>query len=305
MREPSAPLDSLDPSRSEGIALATLRRAAVTAAVVCAAAVLAGGSDGRVAVPLWLDPLSLTAPTDARALRTTDEAVRGIAAIMATRFRLPVPDRVMVHVYDGRRAFEQGLMRDARVSPVQASKLSNFAIGVGARGQVLLNDRPADRTQRERLRLIAHELTHVAQIQLAGGEGRGEQWLAEGMAEWVAYSTLERLGLDSMGRRRMAATSGLHLHATRLESGLDLEARGTPRGFTDWHTREGALGTYQLAFLMTDYLIDQRGFDRMKAYFASFRNSTDRRGNFDRAFGETIRDFEADVLAYLRALSAL
>jgi hypothetical protein len=103
----------------------------------------------------------------------------------------------------------------------------------------------------------------------------------------------------------MAATSGLHLHATRLESGLDLEARGTPRGFTDWHTREGALGTYQLAFLMTDYLIEQRGFDRMKAYFASFRNSTDRRGNFDRAFGETILDFEADVLAYLRALSAL
>ena len=273
--------------------------------VVCAAAVLAGGSDGRVAVPLWLDPLSLTAPTDARALRTTDEAVRGIAAIMATRFGLPIPDRVMVRVYDGRRAFEQGLMRDARVSPVQASKLSDFAIGVGARGQVLLNDRPADRTQRERLRLIAHELTHVSQIELAGGEGRGEQWLAEGMAEWVAYSTLERLSLDSMGRRRMAATAGLHLQATRLEGGLDLEARGTPRGFTDWHTREGGLATYQLAFLMTDYLIEQQGFDRMKTYFASFRTSTDRRGNFDRAFGETILDFEADVLAYLRTLSAL
>jgi hypothetical protein len=183
--------------------------------------------------------------------------------------------------------------------------MSDFAIGVVTRGQVLLYDRPRDRSDREWLRLIAHELTHVAQIQLAGGEGRGEQWLAEGMAEWVAYSTLERLGLDSMGRRRMAATSGLHLHATRLESGLDLEARGTPRGFTDWHTRDGALGTYQLAFLMTDYLIEQRGFDRMKAYFASFRNSTDRRGNFDRAFGETILDFEADVLAYLRTLSAL
>ena len=24
--------------------------------------------------------------------------------------------------------------------------------------------------------------------------GRAEQWLAEGMAEWVAFSTLERLG---------------------------------------------------------------------------------------------------------------
>jgi hypothetical protein len=103
----------------------------------------------------------------------------------------------------------------------------------------------------------------------------------------------------------MAATAGLHAHATLLESGLDLEARGTPRGFTDWHTREGGLATYQLAFLVTDYLIEQHGFDRMKAYFASFRDSTDRRGNFDRVFGETIGDFEADVLAYLRTVSAL
>jgi len=131
--------------------------------------VLAGGSDGRVIVPLWLDPLSLTAPTDARTLRTTDEAVRGIAAIMAKSFGLPVPHRVVVHVYGGRRAFEQGLMRDARVSPVQAATLSDFAIGVGTRGQMLLNDQPADRTERERLRLIAHELVHVSQIELAGG----------------------------------------------------------------------------------------------------------------------------------------
>src|SRR5262249_14454138 len=178
-------------------------------------------------------------------------------------------------------------------------------IGVVTRGQVLLYDRPRDRSDREWLRLIAHELTHVAQIQLAGGGGRGEQGLPRGMAELGADSTPERPNLAFLGRRRVAATARLHLHATRLEGGLDLEARGTPRGFTDWHTREGGLATYQLAFLMTDYLIEQQGFDRMKASFASFRTSTDRRGNFDRAFGETILDFEADVLAYLRTLSAL
>ena len=266
---------------------------------------LAGGSDGRVAVPLWLDPLSLTAPTDARALRTTDEAVRGIAAIMATRFGLPVPDRVIVHVYDGRRAFEQGLMRDARVSPVQASKLSDFAIGVGARGQVILNDRPADRTQRERLRLIAHELTHVSQIELAGGEGRGEQWLAEGMAEWVAFATLERLGLDTLERRRQTAMAGLRSHATLLQHGLDLEAHGTPQGFTAWHLREGSLPVYQLAFLIADDLIERRGLDAMRAYFASFKRSSGRRGNFDAAFGLSLDDFEAAALARLKTAAAL
>jgi hypothetical protein len=267
------------------------------------ATALGGSSRSRVVAPLSL--ISLVVPANARALGTTEEAVRGIAAIISSRLRLAVPDHLTVHVYGGRLAFEQGLIRDGRVSPLLAAEMSDFAIGVVTRGQVLLYDRPRDRSDREWLRLIAHELTHVAQIQLAGGEGRGEQWLAEGMAEWVAYSMLEHLGLDSLGRRRMAATAGLHLHATLLESGLDLEARGTPRGFTDWHTREGGLATYQLAFLVTDYLIEQYGFDRLTAYFAAFRNSTDRRANFDRVFGETIGDFEADVLAYLRALSAL
>jgi voltage-gated potassium channel Kch len=273
--------------------------------VLCLVAVLAGGSDGRVVVPLWLDPLSLAAPTDARALRTTDDAVRGIAAIMANSFGLAVPDRVVVHVYDGRRAFEQGLIRDARVSPVLAAKLSDVAIGVGARGQVLLNDRPPDRTEREWLRLIAHELTHVSQIELAGGEGRGEQWLAEGMAEWVAFSTLERLGVDTVERRRQAATAGIRRHATLLQTGLDLEAHGTPQGFTAWHLREGSTPVYQLAFLITDSLIEGRGFDRTKAYFASFRRSGDRRGNFESAFGVSLADFEAEVLARLKTASAL
>ncbi|PYN88685.1 MAG: hypothetical protein DMD87_08570 [Candidatus Rokuibacteriota bacterium] len=273
--------------------------------MVCVVAVLAGGSDGRVVVPLWVDLLSLTPPTDARLLRTTDEAVRGVAAIMAKGFGLPVPDRVVVHVYDGRRAFEQGLIRDARVSPVQAATLSDFAIGVGARGQVLLNHRPADRTEREWLRLIAHELTHVSQIELAGGEGRGEQWLAEGMADYVAFSTLERLGLDMLERRRQVATAGLRAHATLLQRGLDLEGHGTPQGFTAWHLRDGSIPVYQLAFLITDDLIDRRGFDRTRAYFASFRRSSDRRANFAAAFGQSLADFEADTLVRLKTASAL
>ena len=284
--------------------LLVLRRVVVTACLLCVVTVLAGGTDGRVVVPLQLDP-SLAAPTDARALRTTDDAVRGIAAIMAKSFGLPVPDSVTVLVYGGRRAFEQGLMRDARVSPVQAAQLSDFAIGVGARGQVLLNDQPTDRTQREWLRLIAHELTHVSQIELTGGEGRGEQWLAEGMAEWVAFSTLEHLGLDTLEHRRQAAMAGIRSHVTLLQGKLDLEARGTPRGFTAWHLQEGSIPVYQLALLMTDYLVERRGFEAIRTYFASFRRASDRRKNFDAAFGKSLTDFEADVLVRLKTASAL
>ena len=56
---------------------------------------------------------------------------------------------------------------------------------------------------------------------------------------------------------------------------------------------------------MADYLIERQGLDRMKAYFASFKDSADRKGNFQSAFRGTIADFETDVLAQLKAASAL
>lgn len=68
------------------------------------------------------------------------------------------------------------------------------SIGIAGRRQLPLNRGGFNRTDREWLRLIAHDLTHVSQAELAGGDGRAEQWLAEGMAECVAFSTLERLG---------------------------------------------------------------------------------------------------------------
>lgn len=292
--------------RRKEISLVAPRRAPVIASLVFLAlvAVPVTGNGGRVVFPLSFDPRSATPPDDPRTLDTTRAAVRGVAAIITRTFRLTMPERVMVYVYAGRREFEQGLIHDARVSPGVAARLSDFAIGVGAQGQVLLNEDIRDRSGRERLRLIAHELTHVSQIELAGGEGRGEQWLAEGMAEWVAFSTLEHLGLDSLGWRRLAAASGVRDHPSLLEDGLHLEAHGTPRGFTGWHQREGAVPTYQLAFLMADLLIAEHGLDPMKAYFASFSRSADRRANFRRAFGADIGAFETTMLAHLGAPTA-
>jgi hypothetical protein len=262
--------------------------------------VLAGCSSEREVLALLLDPSALTPPSDLRALNSTEAAVRGITAIMASNFGVPAPDRVTVYVYAGRPAFQEGLILDAHLAPVHAAELSDFAIGIGQRRQIFLKE-DGHQTQREWLRLIAHEFAHVSQIELAGGEGRAEQWLAEGMAEWLAYGTLEHLGLDSMDRRRRMAISGLSNHATLIQAHPDLERYGTPRGFTAWHLREGSLPTYQLAFLMADYLIEDQGLDRVTAYFASFSHSQDRHRNFRNAFGGTLAEFETDVLTHLRA----
>src|SRR5262249_54636519 len=148
------------------------------------------------------------------------------------------------------------------------------------------------------------ERTQGSQIELAQGEGRAEQWLAEGMAEWVAFSVLERLRYDSLARRRAAAVTGVRGQAALQAGRLDLETLGTPRGFTMRHLREGSLPTYQLSFLMTDYLIQRDGFPRLVEYFASAARSRRRarRSNFRRAFGQSFEEFEAEVLEHLQGL---
>jgi hypothetical protein len=264
--------------------------------------VVSGCGSGRLVVPVTMDAPTLGRPRDARELGSHEQAIRGIAAILHHDLELPVPEQVTVYVYGSRKVFERGLIHDAHVSPQRAAELSDFAIGVGKRRQLLLNDEGAERQGREWLRLMAHEMAHVCQIELAQGEGRADQWLAEGMAEWVAFIVLERLGLDTMEARRRAARLGVRSHAALAAARLDLETLGSPRGFTLRHRREGSLPTYQLAFLMADYLIQREGFERVVGYFRAFSRSQDRRVNFERAFGQRLDAFESEVLTHLRSV---
>src|SRR5262245_37094149 len=274
----------------------------LTAAFLVSLTSFAGCGSGRVVLPFTIDPAAVIAPHDSAELVSNDAAIRGIAAIVVRDLKLPMPHAFTAYVYSGRQGFERGLVLDGNVSPVRAAELSEFAVGIGKRRLLLLNDEGGTAGGREWFRLIAHELAHVSQIELAHGEGRAEQWLAEGMAEWVAFNVLERLGLDTVTHRRTLATAGIRNHAALVAARLDLETLGNPRGFTVRHLREGSLPTYQLAFLMADYLITRDGFPRVVAYFRSFERKQDRHANFRDTFGQSLELFELEVLAHLKSL---
>jgi hypothetical protein len=274
----------------------------VSSLLLGALVVVAGCGSGRLVLPFQLDPANLVAPRDTRTLTTHEGAVRGLSAILVRDLGLPMPTSFTVYVYSGRHVFEQGLIQDAQVTPVRAAELSEFAVGIGKRRQLLLNDDAGHAHGREWLRLIAHELAHVSQIEMAGGEGRAEQWLAEGMAEYAAFVALERLSLDTLANRRALATAGIRNHAALVAARLDLETLGNPRGFTVRHLKEGSLPTYQLAFLMADYLIVRDGFSRVAGYFRSFERRQDRHANFRDTFGQTLDQFEQEVLGHLKTV---
>jgi len=273
----------------------------LAAALLVTLTSFAGCGSGRLVLPFTIDPSALALPGHSAQLVSHEEAIRGIAAILVRDLKLPMPPAFTAYVYSGREGFERGLVVDGNVSPLRAAELSEFAVGIGTRRQLLLNDEGGTAHGREWFRLIAHELAHVSQIELAQGEGRAEQWLAEGMAEWVAFNVLERLGLDTVINRRTMATAGIRNHAALVAARLDLESLGNPRGFTVRHLREGSLPTYQLAFLMADYLITRDGFPRVVTYFRTFERRQDRHANFRGTFGQSLEQFELEVLGHLKA----
>jgi hypothetical protein len=213
---------------------------------------------------------------------------------------LELPADVRVHVYDTRESFRLGLLEEAYVPADRVEEIAAFAAGLARPGRVLLHSRAA-RGRLEWRRLIAHELTHVAQFTLAGGDGRADQWLAEGVAERVAFEVLERLGLDTLSERRTRALRVAQRHPAFAAGTLDLAALGSPREFTLRHQRDGSLETYQLSFLMADYLVARFGLDGVLVYFRACR-TLDREQAFVATFGQPVAAFEAEVLGHLRSL---
>src|SRR5437588_10048610 len=227
-------------------------------------------------------------------------AVEEIVTIMRRDLALPLPAQVRVFVYDSRASFRTGLIDEGYVAPDRVNEIASFAAGLARPGRVLLHSRAA-RGRTEWRRLIAHELTHVGEFGLAGGDGRADPWLAEGLAERVAFDVLERLGDDSLAERRTRALGGARKHPGFAAGRLDLAALGSPREFTLRHQRDGSLETYQLSFLMADYLVQRHGMSSVLDYFQNCREM-DRDRAFARTFGQSIQQFETEVLAHLQGL---
>jgi hypothetical protein len=232
---------------------------------------------------------------------TRTGGIQRVVDVLTRDLGLPLPPGTRVHVYTTRETFRRGLVKDAAMGDDGADELAAFAIGIARPGRALLNGRLAGGGS-EWLRLIAHELTHVAQFELAGGEGRAEQWLAEGVAEYVAFQVLERLGEGSLELHRRVALVRAQRQPAFANGRIDLSTLGSPRDFTLRHQREGSVETYHLSFLLAHYLVERHGMDKVLEYFGRLKRQASEAA-FRAAFGESIAAFEKQALAHLRAAS--
>lgn len=223
---------------------------------------------------------------------------------MVGELALPLPRRFTVFIYLTHAEYTEGLVREGLVSGAPATKIAEYSVGVARSRRLLVNDEAFRGARRGAwLGVLAHELTHVAQYELSGGRrGRSEQWLREGMADWVAYTVLERLGEDTFRHQRQRAlTAVVRALPAIQDEPRDLVVLGSPAGWAARSARSGRRPIYGLAFLLTDELIRRHGFQSLIAYFGGFVNSDDRFGHFQRAFGRSLEEFQSEALEQIRS----
>src|SRR5881409_33284 len=242
----------------------------------------------RVTFTIPIAPLVLG--LDALPIVTPEGALRRVAVVLRDDPRLPLPAEVTLRLYATPKLFEQGLVQDGGVAPPLAATISGLAVGASLPSSLFLLDprivggsADADRSVREWLRLVAHEMTHVGQVELAGGQGRASQWMAEGVADWASLVVLDRLGLAAMRAERDGRLA-------TVRAPLDLGGLDDPRDFIERSRRDGTDTTYGVSFALADRLIDRYGFARTREYFQAFAHERDRALNFRAVFGETPED---------------
>ncbi len=270
--------------------------------VALCAALAAGCARTTLVLPVTLEPATLIKPAPTRPLRTYESAVNVIAAIMVSELGLPLPSRFTVFVFPSRAAYAGGLASTGLMPASRAAEIAEYSVGLGHHRQLLLNDGALRGACGSTwLAVLAHELTHGAQYELsAGRRGRSEQWIREGMAEWVAYRVLDGLGEASFSNQRERALREVAKVWQPFEGKrLDLVDLGRPRGWEARHLRPGGQAQYRLAFVLTEELIQRGGWDRLLAYFRAFADSDDRSGNFHGAFGISLEEFERQALESL------
>jgi hypothetical protein len=244
-------------------------------------------------------PWSITYPADGgRAvgrgvwIGSYQQALASIIAVMDAELGLPLSS-VTLHVAPHRAAFEDLLLANG-YQPQLARDTAATMDAIGGFRRILLNEQALrDSPWPDRVALLSHELVHVLQYELGGGvRGASDQWLREGFADWVTARVMETLGLGAAGRSRSRAER-LVSAAWRTGPPPSLESMSTFPAWVALQRSAPGLPTYELAFLAVDVLVARHGLDAVVDYFRRFAQVQDRAGNFERAFGESIADFEA------------
>ena len=275
-----------------------------------------------VQIPTVLEPvrpaLSLTSDYP--------EALAAIVSIMEQDLKLPVAGGT-VTFYPHSIALESALAAEyakdfeqleRRLGPkekerFQATKAESIAlaarerattaVAVGMHKRVLVNELVFARYPwSERIRVLAHELTHTVEKGLVDGRLiSADLWLVEGFAEWVAYKVVDALAIETFAKGRERNVDVV-AQARQYQTFPSLTQLVTGKEWLTWARTLGREATYGQALLAVDFLIEQKSLPAVVEYFRLFKKQNNRERNFVTAFGEPLAEFEGEFSQHLQML---
>jgi len=230
-----------------------------------------------------------------------ERALVSIAAVTERELGLPKLS-ASLHFFPDRDALRAALEAQG-ADPVVARDAAAVMMAIGGPGSVFINEAAfADLNWSSRIAVLAHELAHTMQYDLARGRrGTSDQWLREGFAEWVQAEVLEALGV--MRREDIRRRSVRWVQDAHARRNLPPLARlATFPEWVSFHNGRARDSLYPYAFVATDFLIRRHGVDAVTTYFRLFADSDDRFVNFAKAFGEEWSAFDAALREYFSRL---
>jgi hypothetical protein len=223
-------------------------------------------------------------------------AIRGV-------LRVAVPHGGALEIHADREHFARALVKAFGVDRANARDLAEWVQAAVSGRTVLVNEAVLDgKAWPERIEIIAHELTHTIQHELAGRRrSTTDSWLFEGFAEWAALRVADALGLRTFAGARETYVAAVRTAAAQRPL-PSLARMATPQEWIAVRLEHGFEPTYGVAFLAAELLVDRHTPGAVVGYFRRFAASEDRLANFEAAFGQPLEAFEVDFTAHVDRL---
>jgi len=292
------------------------------ARVLAVAATLSLGACATAPREPWVlssDGLRAPVHRDVGRISTYPEALATTLDIMQRDLGLPTVQVRLVFLPDTRRL--RDLLVRIGYPPELAREAAREMAAIGGHRIVLINQaRLESQGWPARLALLAHELGHVLQYELAGGKrGTSAQWLREGLSDWLGLRVMETLGAErgkawsqalakvrSPGRAQVMTLGGPGSPpewVERVPSRVRLPSLSALGSFPDWVRQlrgEAGGALYEYAFVAVSTLVEERGLPAVLHYFTLFAEREDPAANFLEAFGQTEAQFEDHLQRIVR-----
>jgi len=266
---------------------------------------LAVASPSEAAPPCQEHEIGLDGPAPVSLERNASpiELVDALARVIRDKLGLPFSPAYKTYVCSDEAAFAEALLRNFGVRGVGGDwGIVPSAAGLATRvGVFLRGDYLARTSFRRRVTVIAHELAHLSQQDLARHrDERLPVWMLEGHADWVAFQVLDLLGLQAYAESRAVVVRSVTGAVTPLEHFPDLDALADHESWN--RSVRSVPATYGQAFLAVEYLIERSSPAALVKFMSSSVEADDPRERWADVFSMPYPAFAADFRAHLKSL---